>query len=104
MTLGELAEVAQQTIVCMDGLNGKIIFKEYRNVPEKNRNYERFKKYKDVDVLSVWSEIVAEKPLGFCNIAKPVLKCYLNHCALREILAKENEHENSIKILSNRMQ
>lgn len=93
MTLGELAEVAQQPIVCMDGLNGKIIFKEYRNVPEKNRNYERFNKYKDVDVLSVWSEIVAEKPLGFCNIAKPVLKCYLNHCALREILAKENEHD-----------
>lgn len=95
MKLGELAEVIQQPIVCMDGLNGKIIFKEYRKVPEKNKLYDRFNKYKDVDVLSVWSEIVAEKPLGFCNTAKPVLKCYLNHCALREVLAKENEHDGT---------
>lgn len=64
MTLGELAEVAQQPIVCMDGLDGKIIFKGYRKVSEKDRNYGLFNKYKDVDVLSVWSEIVAEKPLG----------------------------------------
>ena len=93
MKLGELAEVAQQPIVCMDGLDGKIIFKEYRKVSEKNKLYDRFSKYKDVDVLSVWSEIVANKPLGFQSIARPVLKCYLNHCALRDVLAKENEHD-----------
>lgn len=93
MKLGELAEVAQQPIVCLDGLNGKIIFKKYTKVSEKSELYDRFNRYKDVEVLSVWSEIVADKPLGFVNIAKPVLKCYLNHCALREISAKENEHD-----------
>ena len=74
MTLGELAKVAQQPIICLDGMNGKVVFKGYKQVSAKNAMYKSYEKYKDVDVLSVWSEIVADKPLGFINSARPVLK------------------------------
>ena len=81
MTLGELAKVSMQPIICLDGMNGKVVFKRY----ESKLKDGHFEKYADVTVLSVWSEIVAEKPLGFTNYAHSVLKCYLPHTELEEV-------------------
>lgn len=87
MTLGELAEVSMQPIVCLDGMDGKVIFKRY----ERNSKDGRFEKYADVTVLSVWSEIVVEKALGFTNHAHSVLKCYLSNIELEEVRKTNSE-------------
>jgi hypothetical protein len=90
MRLGELAEVAKQQIICLDGKDGKVVFKRYEKLSEKHKLYNHFEKYKDVEVLSVWSEIVAEKPLGYTNIARSVLKCYLSHYGLEKVREAES--------------
>lgn len=90
MRLGELAEVAKQPIICLDSRDGKVVFKRYEKLSERHKLYNHFEKYKDVEVLSVWSEIVADKPLGFTNIARSVLKCYLLSYDLEKIREAES--------------
>lgn len=90
MRLGELAEVAKQPIICLDGKDGKVVFKRYEKVSDKNKLYNHFEKYKDVEILSVWCEIVANKPIGFTNVARSVLKCYLSHYDLEKVREAES--------------
>ena len=72
MKVSELLELSESKIVAMRSDNGKTVFDTRRN------NKEFAKKYADVEVLTIWSEVRTEKSIGFSQWIVPVIVCYLS--------------------------
>ena len=72
MKVKELLEICESKIVAMRSDNGKTVFDTRKN------KIEYAKKYADVDVLTIWSEVRTEKSIGFSQWIVPVIVCYLS--------------------------
>lgn len=81
----DLLEICESKIVAMRGDNGKIVFDTRKN------NKEYVKKYEDVDVLTMWSEVRTEKTIGFSQYIVPVIVCYLDAYDIKKCEVTDNE-------------
>ena len=78
LTVGDFAKICQTDIKVMSGFNGKVLCKRFN--PKKHTEIAQR------EVISVWSEIEAEKTMGYQNFAHTKICVYVNG-------AKEcNEH------------
>lgn len=85
MTLWELAYITEQPLIVIDSMTGKVVFKRYEIQNPKGKMFEHYKKYADCEIRTIWSELVAEKSIGFGNYAHSVIKCYVSHADLERV-------------------
>ena len=85
MKVKELLEMCESKIVAMRSDNGKTVFDTRIN------NIEYAKKYADVDVLTMWSEVRTNKTIGFSQMIVPVIVCYLSASDIKKSEVADNE-------------
>ena len=70
LTVGDFAKICQTDIKVMSGFNGKILCKRFN--PEKHTEIAKR------EVVTVWSEIRANKAMGYNNAAFAEICVYVN--------------------------
>ena len=70
LTVGDFAKICQTDIKVMSGFNGKILCKRFN--PQKHTEIA------EREVVAVWSEIRANKAMGYSNVAFAEICVYVN--------------------------
>lgn len=70
LTVGDFAKICQTDIKVMSGFNGKVLCKRFN--PKKHTEIA------EREIISVWSEIRANKPMGYRNAAFAEICVYVN--------------------------
>ena len=70
LTVGDFAKICQTDIKVMSGFNGKVLCKRFN--PKKHTEIA------EREVVSVWSEIRANKSMGYSNAAFAEICVYVN--------------------------
>ena len=87
MKVKELLEMCESKIIAMRSDNGKTVFDTRKN------KIEYVKKYEDVDVLTMWSEVRTEKSIGFWQRIEPVIVCYLCASDIKKSEVADSERD-----------